>query len=151
MHWRTAVRKTWTSSTVSSRTSTSTPCWMWVSHTIRTSSSAMPKAPTRCRHKPRGGCTHYLANMSPLLTVKRTWYCFLHLLWGQIVLACFIVFSALWQNQHQVVPSDQKPSEWRSAESQRGEGLCLKGQCVALWDGIRYSSPCFHECIITWG
>lgn len=30
--------------------------------------------------------------------------------------------SALWQNQHQVIPSDQESSEWWSAESQRGKG-----------------------------
>lgn len=38
---------------------------------------------------------------------------------GQLLF--LFVFSALWQNQLQVIPSDQESSQWWSAESQRGE------------------------------
>lgn len=36
------------------------------------------------------------------------------------------VISALWQDQLQVIPSDQESSQWWSAESQRGEEMSPK-------------------------
>lgn len=46
---------------------------------------------------------------------------------------------ALWQNQHQVIPSDQESSKWWSAESQRGKGA-INTEAVNHWSSCGYKS-----------
>lgn len=46
---------------------------------------------------------------------------------------------ALWQNQHQVIPSDQESPKWWSAESQRGKGA-INTEAGNDWSSCGYKS-----------
>lgn len=46
---------------------------------------------------------------------------------------------ALWQNQHQVIPSDQESPKWWSAESQRGKGA-INTEAGNHWSSCGYKS-----------